>query len=467
MNRSSNEQNGFVLIAVMILTFFVIMAGTVTAQLASSNLRAANIETFRVNAQFAADAGADWTAHKVNDALFNNYSWSGTGSEITVSDQSNFKTTFISTVTDSTISGQQIKIIKVTGKTYSPKTKSTPVSTRTYLVTLKPIEAGDFAVVTGVGGLIMENSAKIVGGSVFVNGKITMTGSSQIGLSNAPVEVFSAHLSCPLGGGPGYPIQCGAGNGEPISISNPAWIYGDVSAQNQTNGARMSNGGLQVGATVAPKALPVHDRTAQKNAVINDAAHQLSGASASCTTNNGTKTWPANTKITGNVTINKSCVVTVLGDIWITGSLTMAQSGTLKVNTGLTTAPVLMVDDTVDARNSAQFASNNSNPKTGFRVISYKNNLNDPDTVPAGSDLFTSSSIQSISLSQTSGGPNTEFYAKYSLVNIGNSGGIGAVTGQTIRLNNSAAVTFGTKIVGMPTIMAWVIESYSRDYTPL
>ena len=467
MTNTSYNQNGFVLIAVMILTFFVIMAGTVTAQLASSNLRTANIETFRVNAQFAADAGADWSARKINDALFNGYTWNGTGSEVTVSDQASFKTTFISTVTDTTIDGQQHKTIKVTGKTYSPKTKTVPVSTRTYLVTMKPIEAGDFAVVTGVGGLIMENSAKIVGGSVFVNGKITMSGSSQIGLSNAPVDVFSAHLSCPIGGGPGYPTQCGPGNGEPISISNPAWIYGNVHAQNQTTGARMSNGGLQTGATVAPKSLPVHDRTAQKNAVVSDAAHQLTGAAASCTTNGGTKTWLANTKITGDVTVNKSCTVTVNGDVWITGSITMAQSGTIKVAAGLSTPPVLMVDDIVDAGNSSQFASNTNTPKTGFRVISYKNSLNNADATPTGSDLYNSSSITSISLTQTSGGPNTEFYAKYSLVNIGNSGGIGAVTGQTIKLNNSAAVTFGTKVLGMPTIVAWVIDSYRRDYTPL
>lgn len=465
--QTENTSGGFVLIAVMILTFFVIAAGTVTAQLASSNLRAANIETYRVNAQFAVDAGADESVYEVNKALINNTSWTGTGTEKTVSDQPSFKTTYIADVDDVIINGEDRKILTVIGKTYSPKTASTPISSRTYTVTLRPIEAGDFSVVTGVGGLVMENSARIVGGSVFVNGTITMSNSSQIGLSNAPVDVFAAHQSCPLGGGSGYPTQCGSGNGEPISISNPAWIYGDVSAQNQTNGSRMSNGGLIPNQSVAPKALPVHDRSAQKAAVINDAAHQLSGASASCTTNGGTKTWLANTKITGNVTISKSCTVTVEGDIWITGGVTMAQSGTLKVKNGLTVPPVIMVDSTVNANNSATFASNNGSPKIGFRVITYKNSLDNPDVVPTGSDLYSSSSLETVNLAQTSSGPNTEFYAKWSLVNIGNSGGIGAVTGQTIKLNNSAAITFGTKIVGLPSIMAWVIESYRRDYTPL
>ena len=145
----------------------------------------------------------------------------------------------------------------------------------------------------------------------------------------------------------------------------------------------------------------------------------------------------------------------------------MAQSGTLKVKNGLTVPPVIMVDSTVNANNSATFASNNGSPKIGFRVITYKNSLNNPDVVPTGSDLYSSSSLETVNLAQTSSGPNTEFYAKWSLVNIGNSGGIGAVTGQTIKLNNSAAITFGTKIVGLPSIMAWVIESYRRDYTPL
>src|SRR5690606_30709873 len=123
----------------------------------------------------------------------------------------------------------------------------------------------------------------------FVNGTITMSGSAQIGLSNAPVDVFSAHQSCPLGGGPTYPSQCDPIDGEPISISNPAWIYGDVRAENQSNGSRMSDGGLISNSNVDPLPLPPHDRTAQKSAIV--PANDRTGADASCTTNGGNKTW--------------------------------------------------------------------------------------------------------------------------------------------------------------------------------
>ncbi len=467
MNKIKNtEQAGFILVTIMLLTAFVFVVSLATSQLAVNNLRAANLESFRVNAQFAADAGADMSMYNINQGLVSGTEWFGTGAtEITVADEASYKTTYKSTVTNQTINGLNRKVLKVTGKTYSPKTSSTAASTRTYTMTVRPVEAGDFSVVTGVGGLFMENSAKIIGGSVFVNGTITMTGSSQIGLTNAPVDVFTAHQSCPIGGGASYPTQCGSGNGQPISISNPAWIYGEVRAQNQTNGARMSNTGLVANSTVAPLALPTHDRAAQKAAI--NAANNRTGADASCTTNGGSKTWAANTKITGDVIVNKSCTVTVQGDIWITGTIDMSQSGTVRPMNGVSTAPVIMVDGAVSMANSSTFASTTTGSTLGFRVITYSNSLNNPDTTPTGQDLYNSSQIETIATLQTASGPNTEFYAKWSKISVGNSGGIGAVTGQTIRLHNSASITFGAKVGGVPTIMGWVLESYRRDYTPL
>ena len=458
--------DGFILVTIMLLTAFVFVVSISTSQLAVSNLRAANLETFRINAQFAADAGADLSLYNINQGLASGTDWTGTGgAEVTVADETSYKTTYKATVTDTEISGLDRKILKVTGRTYSPKTSTTAVSSRTYTIIVRPIDAVDFSVVTGVGGLVMENSAKVIGGSVFVNGTITMTGSSQIGLTNAPVSVFAAHQNCPLGGGATYPTQCTSGNGEPISISNPAWIYGEVRAQNQTTGSRMSNTGLVANSTVTPLALPVHDRTAQKNAIV--PANAMTGAAASCTSNNGSKTWPANTKITGDVTVSRSCVVTVEGDVWITGNVDMLQSGTVKPLNTITTPPSVMVDGAVTMENSATFASTTAATPIGFKVISYKNSLNNPDATPTGQDLYNSAQIETIALTQTASAPNTEFYSKWSKVSIGNSGGIGAVTGQSIRLHNSASITFGAKVGGLPTIMGWIIESYRRDYTPL
>lgn len=448
----------------MLLTFFVITAGTVTAQLASSNLRAATIDTYRVYAQFAADAGAEQSIYEVNAGLLSGTPWMGTGgSEITIADEPSYKTTYIAQVVDQTIGGTDKKVLTVTGKTYSPAASPTPVTSRTYDVVLRPIEAGDFSVVTGVGGLIMENSSRIIGGSVYVNGTITMTNSAQIGLSTSPIEVFSAHQNCPVGGGPGYPTQCTSG--EPISITNPAWIYAEVRAENQTNGARMSNPGLIAPSTVPPLALPTHDRAAQIAAL--NPANERTGADASCTTNGGSKTWSANTKINGNVTVRQTCTVTVEGNVWVTGNINMTQSGTIRPLNSLTDPPVIMVDGNVSLSNSATFASTTGGSPVGFRVISYQNSLGDPDIEPTAGDLYNSSSIESISLSNTSSGPNTEFFAKWSQVSVGNSGGVGAVTGQTIRLHNSASITFGAKVSGSPTVMGWVIESYRRNYTPL
>jgi hypothetical protein len=178
-------------------------------------------------------------------------------------------------------------------------------------------------------------------------------------------------------------------------------------------------------------------------------------------------TWQANTKITGSVTISRSCTVIVLGDVWITGDITMTQSGTVKPLNTITTPPSIMVDGTLSMANSATLASTTAATPIGFKVISYKNSLGNPDAVPTAQDLYNSAQLPTITLEQTASAPNTEFYSKWSKVTIGNSGGIGAVTGQSILLHNSASITFGAKVGGLPTIMGWIIESYRRDYTPL
>ena len=456
MIKNNSSERGFILLAVMVMTIFIMMIGIVSLQLITSNLRTARSERYLVNAQFAADAGIDDAIRQLN----NDDAWLGNGGEQTLYSATEFKTTFQSTVTAGANDYQ--KFINVTARTYAPASSTTPKYTRNYTVEMRGVTSGNYSVVTGVGGLIMTNSSKIVGGNVYVNGSISMSNSAQIGLSTNPVNVKSAHQNCPVPATAAYPKVCGTGeNGQPITISSPtAKIYGEVQATNQTDGSNMSTPGLVAGSP-APTALPTHDRTAQISAVSSTFTGNFS-----CS--NGSYTWPANYRITGNVSISNKCEVTVSGDVWIEGSLSMSnsQSKLIVANSAGTTQPVIMIDGSGGASFSNSTVLQSNSQSTGFRVITYWSNAGcSPGCGDVtGTDLYNSRDDTTISLNNSASGPNTEFYARWSQIDVNNSGNIGALVGQTIRLSNSGAITFGTSVNGVGGIQAWVVKSYKRTF---
>jgi hypothetical protein len=421
--------------------------------LSLTSFQVARLDQFRSAAQLAADAGADYSVEQIAQ----DNTWSGTVGETTVHSDAKMKTTFTSSVT----STSKTKTLAITGKTYFPVNATTPKRTVSIYVDLRPVSSGVFSVISGAGGLFMSNSAKVVGGDVFINGEINMANSSQIGLSTNPVNVKVADQICPNPATSAFPRVCASGeNGQPITISGTqAHIYGEVRATNQTDGSNMSNTGLVAGSTVAPQALPSYDRASQKAAVANN----LTGTAASCS-GSQTLTWAANTKITGDVSISNKCKVKVEGNVWITGNLSVANQGELDVADTLgSTVPIIMVDGSngVSLTQSATLVPNASS--TGFEVITFYSTAGcSPDcTTVTGTDLYNSRSTTTISLNNAGDATNTIYYAYWTQVQVLQSGQIGAIIGQTIRLSNTGTITFGAGTgTGQVT---WVVKGYRRQ----
>lgn len=452
------DTKGAALVSVIIILPFLILIALIYTQLATNNYIVAKKEQLTTKTQLTADAGIDYGMKRLSQDV----NWPGTGpdpttdTEIVFDTADNIKKTFELRITD--VSSNR-KILTSIARLYIPASSTAPDSTLTLDAELRPVSAGNFSIVTGVGGLIMENSAKVLGGSVFVNGTVSMKNTAQIGLTTSPINLQVAHQACPNPPDATYPRVCNSGeSGQPISIQNSARIYGSVTANNQTSGTGMSNPGLIGSSGVSPQALPIHDRNAQKAAATNN----LTAAAASCTQNNGTKTWPANTKITGNVTIEKSCQVTIQGNVWITGTLSMVNSGQIIVSNVVgSTKPNIMVDgSTVSLNNTSQIVNNASG--TGVQIISYYSTAScSPDCANVtGNDLKNSRDWASITLDNSAAGPATVFYARWTKVQINNSGQIGALIGQTVYLKNTGTITFGTT-VGTGTFF-WVLDNYKR-----
>lgn len=449
------SQTGSILIALLFIMPALFLISASYTSLTVNSYRIAQKDKHHTQSQFAADAGVDYAVQQINQ----DNDWTGTGGESVLMSNTEQRITYETTVTPNGTG----RTIVSTGRTYRPATAITPQTSVKIEVDLRAVSSGSYSIVTGVGGLVMENSARVLGGDVFINGTITMSNTSQIGLSTSPTDVTVAHQSCPAGNNPGatYPRLCASGeNGQPISIGNSARIYGNVRANNQTNGARMSDPGLTAGSGVVPAPLPVHDRDAQEAAV----AHNRTGADASCS-GSQSKTWAANTKITGNVTLTQSCQITVEGDVWITGNLTISNTSRLNVANALgTTQPDIMVDGSngVDIGNSGLLNPNILD--TGFQIITYWSAAScSPDCANVtGNDLYNSRNNATIELSQSASGANSIFYSRWSRVEVANTGAIGALVGQTIYLRNSGAITFGTS-VGTGTTY-FVVDGYRRTF---
>ena len=453
MKNIRNNHQGMILLVFLMTLPFLILIATYYLRLSLTSFQVARLDQLHTEAQLAADAGADYAVEQISQ----DNTWSGTGGEVQIHSDSSLRTTYaVSLVTDTS----SLKTLAVTGRTYWPANTTSARRSVTVYVDLRPVTTGSFSIVSGEGGLLMSNSSKIVGGSVFVNGEINLSNTAQIGLSTNPVDVQVADQACPKPADSNYPRVCtGADNaGQPIVLNGPSThIYGTVKATNQTNGSGMSNPGLTSG-NVTPQSLPSYDRSAQKAAATNN----MTGAAASCS-GTQTVTWPSNTKITGNVTVDTKCKVTVAGNIWITGTLTVSNSAQLVVSNSLgSTIPVIMVDGIggVTLNQSAQLVSNSSS--TGFEVITFWSAAGcSPDcSNVTGTALSTSRSTITMALNNSSSAPNTVFYAYWSEVSVGNSGQIGALIGQTVNLNNNSAITFGSSVsTGSVT---WVVNGYRR-----
>ncbi len=484
-----NQQEGFIIgsLLVLMLVLSVLMMTITTSGIL--NFQGATKENSRVNAQFASDSGLDQGIHKINqDSTWpgTGFTWDGTmwigaQAEEELFNNGDIRTTYEVSVSPGDTDKQ--KIIRSVGRTYSPASSTTPNASRIFEIQVVSLLASNTSIVTGVGGLIMNNSSKIIDGSVFVNGQINMSSTAQIGTSTYPLQVFVANKVCPIPADANFPRLCANNeNNNPITINSPnSYIYGEVSANYQSNDSNMvnvsnpSNSAIVQSSGVAPQALPVHDRAAMISGLPysnpQDSSTGTPANIASCTSNGGTKIWGGSTgqgeKIRGDVVVSAKCRVEIRGPVWITGSLKMGNSGSITVTNSLgTTIPTIMIDgaDGFEMNQSSQLVQNSSG--VNVQIITYWSasacSPNCPDVT--GNDLFNSQDIPTIDIVNAGDATEAIFYAKWSKVIIRNSVNVGALVGQVVELEQSATIAFSSSLPGFTPRTTWVKRGYLRVF---
>lgn len=121
------SRRGSIIVSILIINIFLFTVVSSLMVLANSNLSRAKGRILLLQAQYAAESGADSAIGYLNADTTASYAGTA-GSEVTVLSNSQYKATFITSVAAGSTGNE--KVITATGKVYKAKLLSTPVATR-------------------------------------------------------------------------------------------------------------------------------------------------------------------------------------------------------------------------------------------------------------------------------------------------------------------------------------------------
>lgn len=463
MIKKQGEQ-GLVLVMAMVVVAGLLLIGLSLINQSTNQFVVTNRTVTRNNAMYTAEAGIEQSVQQLNaDSSFAGY----TSPQTFFDNQEQGFGTYTTTITPAS-GNTNAKVITSTGKIYRHRDHADLVSSRIVQVTVVGTTAEGYSVMTGPGGLILSGSANITNSSVFVGGKITLTGAARIGTAAKPLQVDVANKACPSGSSPGasYPSVCTTT--QPINLDWSTNIYGTVCATGQTskgpnNNIQTGSGGqgLIIGCTAPDVSSPTYSRSAH----ISSMTTTGSGSDNTYVCNQWPfdRVWPADLRLNGNVTIDSSCKLTIKGNVYITGNLTIGGAAQIKVDNSVgATRPVIVADGKITVGGSASITANSSG--TGAEFISFASNAACGATCTniTGTALKTTSTYETVNVGGAVSVPGVVFNAYWGKATIAGSGNVGSAVGQTVDLSGAGTVTFGTKLSS--GVSTWTISSYQIKY---
>jgi len=450
-------------LAMVVVATLMLVGLSLMSQTTSQYLMAADTATDS-NAVYTAEAGIEQSIQSLNA----NSSFSGyTAQQVFFNTKAQGYGIYSTTIGPAS-GNSNAKVITSTGKIYNYHNHNDLKSSRTVEVTVVGTTSEGYSIMSGPGGIILSGSANITNSSVFAGGTISLTGAAKIGTSAKPLQVDVANKVCPTGANPGatYPTICTAT--QPIALDWSTNIYGSVCANGQTtkgpnNNIQTGSGGqgLIIGCTAPDISTPIYNKAAHVAAVTTTAV----GTSNTyvCASWPFDRTWPGKLKLTGNVSVDSSCNVTIKGDTYITGNLTVGGAAHIKVDESVgTTRPTVLVDGTINVGGSASITANSYG--TGLQFVSYASNAacGSNCTTITGTPLKTTQGYQTVTVGGAVSVPGVIFNAQWGKVTIAGSGNVGSAIGQTVDLSGAGTITFGTKLSS--GVSTWTISSYQIKY---
>jgi Tfp pilus assembly protein PilX len=169
LNPLENQQ-GMVLVAIVSIMIFigVIMLGVFS--LATSNLSRSRGRILSLEAQYAAESGADAAIATLNNG---NDAYTGTNSEVNVLTAGTYKATYTVAVSNGSTSKE--RVMTAVGRVYTPNTAATPTYKRTIRVTVQRSSTTAASSVLSRNIIALDSGIKnLYAKDIYANGYITM-----------------------------------------------------------------------------------------------------------------------------------------------------------------------------------------------------------------------------------------------------------------------------------------------------
>lgn len=406
---AKRRMDGYLLIFVMVISFTLMSLVIAIVSVSTTKYAKTGSDGDAANAVYAAEAGVSDTLTRLNQSeTFTGYST---------------KKQFYSTIekgkaeytTSITNNGNDTVTVTSVGYYSDSPASAVPSVTRTVkallLRTKTPVTEN---VLAGSAGITMSGTyfpwfgqpTAMQKGTVYSRGKIRLNGATtSIGSATDSARVTAANIGC--GNTSNFPQQCAA-NDPPIVLGGGFFgggvgsIYGSVCATDQVSTTNIFPGptgtGLQANCIAPDYGMPYFD----KKSFTDDQVLPLLPVAATCAPLVTAAAWPDHSRIVGNVTVAKgflasSCNVTLLGDVYIKGDLTIDDASSITVSNLLgNRKPVIVVNGKVNIKGSSNGVIANSSGSHATIISFYSTNTScsnsdDNDCTLTSAQLYNSS----------------------------------------------------------------------------
>lgn len=409
MIRDKAQSEGYLLILVMAVSLALMIVSVALISVSSTKYAKTNTDGDAANAVYAAEAGISDSLARLNqNATFTGYSTKKTFYSTDAKGKAEYTTSI-------TINANDTATITSTGYLSQTPTSATPFMTRTVKATLLktklPVTEN---VLAGSAGITMSGvyfpwfgqPTAMQKGTVYSRGKIRLNGGgTSIGSATDSARVSAANLGC--GTTANFPQQCPS-NDPPIVLGATYFyggvgsIYGTVCATDQVSTTNIYPGptgsGLQPGCKAPDYGIPYFDKKAFTDSQI----VPVLPAAGTCAPLVSSTAWVDHARFIGNVTVSKGflasgCNVTLMGDVYIKGDLTINDDVSFTVSNLLgTRKPVIVVNGKVTIKgDSTGFFANSSG--SHVTIISFYStnsscsNSDDNNCTLTSAELYNSS----------------------------------------------------------------------------
>jgi hypothetical protein len=167
----TNRDDGSIIVSILIITTFLVITVFALLVLSSANLARARGRVFLLQAQYAAESGADSAVAALNGG---NTSYTGTTSAVTILTAGQYKSTYTSSVADG--SNGKEKIVTAEGKVYVPAKATTARYSRRIKVTVQRSSTTTSSSMVSRNIVDVQSGVKNISAKdIYVNGYINMS----------------------------------------------------------------------------------------------------------------------------------------------------------------------------------------------------------------------------------------------------------------------------------------------------